>query len=132
MTDAVNPGHYKTRGVECIELVEMLPFCEGNAVKYLWRAGLKGPALEDLNKARWYLKRADTSKNALFAHRPRIFTHVLNEALEEFADETQRDAIEDICRGRLKSALAHVESMIAHASRVPPTPSTSEPCSVTM
>jgi hypothetical protein len=26
-------------------------------VKYLWRAGLKGDAVEDLNKAKWYIER---------------------------------------------------------------------------
>ena len=29
----------------------------GNAVKYIWRADLKGDAVEDLEKARWYLDR---------------------------------------------------------------------------
>jgi hypothetical protein len=32
-------------------------FCLGNAVKYIWRAGEKGDAVEDLRKARWYLDR---------------------------------------------------------------------------
>lgn len=32
-------------------------FCIGNAIKYLWRAGEKGDALEDLKKARWYVDR---------------------------------------------------------------------------
>jgi hypothetical protein len=32
-------------------------FCIGSAVKYLWRAGLKGDAIEDLLKARWYIDR---------------------------------------------------------------------------
>jgi len=30
-------------------------FNPGNAIKYIWRAGNKGNALEDLKKARWYL-----------------------------------------------------------------------------
>ena len=29
----------------------------GNAIKYLWRAGLKGEQVEDLRKARWYIDR---------------------------------------------------------------------------
>ena len=59
MTDNVNPTHYKTHpsGVECIEVTEHMPFCTGNAVKYLWRAGKKGPAVEDLRKAVWYIER---------------------------------------------------------------------------
>jgi hypothetical protein len=33
-------------------------FCLGNAVKYIWRAGLKSnSAIEDLQKACWYLER---------------------------------------------------------------------------
>lgn len=60
MSDPVNhPPHYTAHpsGVECIEITEHLNFCIGNAVKYLWRAGLKGDALEDLRKAAWYVQR---------------------------------------------------------------------------
>jgi hypothetical protein len=32
-------------------------FCLGNAVKYIWRCGQKGDAIEDLKKARWYIDR---------------------------------------------------------------------------
>lgn len=34
-------------------------FCIGNAIKYLWRAGLKVETdyLQDLQKAAWYLER---------------------------------------------------------------------------
>lgn len=44
---------------ECIEVIEALNlgFHSGNALKYLWRAGLKGSLLEDLGKAKWYLIR---------------------------------------------------------------------------
>ena len=53
------PRHYLSHpnGVECIDVVEHLPFCLGNVIKYIWRADLKGDALEDLRKARWYLDR---------------------------------------------------------------------------
>jgi hypothetical protein len=43
--------------VECIQVTEHLNFCIGNAIKYLWRAGLKGATVEDLKKARWYIDR---------------------------------------------------------------------------
>lgn len=54
-----HPGQYVSHpsGVECITVAEHMTFNVGNAVKYLWRAGLKGPALEDLKKARWYVDR---------------------------------------------------------------------------
>ena len=34
-----------------------MTFNVGSAMKYLWRAGLKGDALEDLMKAHWYVVR---------------------------------------------------------------------------
>lgn len=67
MAEQVNhPKHYNDHpsGIECIVVVEHMTFNVGNAVKYCWRAGLKGDAdeqetkrLEDLKKARWYLDR---------------------------------------------------------------------------
>jgi len=32
-------------------------FCLGNAMKYIWRADLKADAIEDLQKAMWYINR---------------------------------------------------------------------------
>lgn len=60
MGEAVNhPAHYNAHpsGVECIDVVEHFNFNVGNAVKYLWRAGLKGDVQEDLKKAAWYIDR---------------------------------------------------------------------------
>ena len=61
MNDNVNhPKHYNSHpsGVECIEITEHMNFCLGNAVKYIWRAGLKSDSpIEDLKKARWYIER---------------------------------------------------------------------------
>ena len=62
MADAVDhPTHYNAHpsGVECIAIVEHFTFNLGNAVKYVWRNGLKPTtdALEDLKKAKWYLER---------------------------------------------------------------------------
>lgn len=60
MTDPVNyPAHYTEHpsGVECIQIVEHMNFCLGNAVKYIWRAGLKNNAVEDLEKAAFYIAR---------------------------------------------------------------------------
>lgn len=58
--DAISPSHYKEHpsGVECITIAEHFGFCLGNAIKYIWRAGLKSTnRTEDLKKARWYLER---------------------------------------------------------------------------
>ena len=58
--DMVNhPPHYKVGGIEVIDFIEAKGFGYnlGNVVKYIARAGKKGSALEDLQKARWYLNR---------------------------------------------------------------------------
>src|SRR6056300_363394 len=60
-TSAVDhPSHYHAQsGVEVIDAVEAwgLGFCLGNVIKYVARAGHKGDAREDLQKALWYLTR---------------------------------------------------------------------------
>jgi len=54
-----NPVHYTDHpsGIECIQITEHMNFNLGNAVKYIWRAALKGKHLEDLKKAAWYVNR---------------------------------------------------------------------------
>lgn len=65
--DAVNnPKHYTSdpSGIECIEITRHRNFNIGNAIKYLWRAGLKEShtlnplekRLQDLDKAVWYIQ----------------------------------------------------------------------------
>ena len=64
--DPVNhPSHYCAGDIECIDAIAsalghdgLIAFCRGNAIKYLWRAGLKGDIEEDLRKAAWYCERA--------------------------------------------------------------------------
>lgn len=70
MSDNINhPSHYTSSGatcykcnanIECIQITEHLNFCLGNAMKYLWRAGLKNDKIEDLKKAAWYIEREIT------------------------------------------------------------------------
>jgi hypothetical protein len=60
ITSEVNhPKHYNTHpsGIECIDVVEHMNFNLGNAVKYIWRADEKGNAIQDLEKAKWYVER---------------------------------------------------------------------------
>lgn len=60
MTDMVNhPPHYTSHpsGIECVQITEHMNFLLGNAVKHIWRADLKGDAVEDLEKAAWYIQR---------------------------------------------------------------------------
>jgi hypothetical protein len=64
--DMVNhPKHYTSdpSGVECIDITRHRNFNVGNAIKYLWRAGLKEDSnksikkkqVEDLQKAVFYI-----------------------------------------------------------------------------
>lgn len=56
-----HPTRYNAHpsGVECIDIVEHMPFNVGSAVKYLWRLGLKENEndINDLKKALWYVER---------------------------------------------------------------------------
>ena len=59
--DFVNhPKHYcdHPSGIECIEITRHHDFAIGNAIKYLWRAGLKDSdnEIQDLKKAVWYIR----------------------------------------------------------------------------
>ena len=66
MNDPVNhPAHYTQGEREFIDILrdhlnaeQFEGFCIGNVIKYRHRAGLKGPAEEDLAKARWYARMA--------------------------------------------------------------------------
>ncbi|MEN9860833.1 MAG: hypothetical protein RLZZ515_1315 [Cyanobacteriota bacterium] len=67
MSDNVNhPAHYRRGSVEAIDVIEgaiadaphMVPaYLQGQVLKYLLRMWCKGNALEDAQKARWYLER---------------------------------------------------------------------------
>jgi len=69
--DKVNhPKHYLSHpsGIECIEVTRHMGFNLGNAIKYIWRADLKG-GVEDLEKAIWYL-RDEINKRAKVSTKP--------------------------------------------------------------
>lgn len=58
--DLINrPPHYTSHpsGIECIQITEHMGYNLGNAIKYIWRADLKGNSVDDLAKARWYITR---------------------------------------------------------------------------
>jgi hypothetical protein len=67
MNDPVNhPKHYTDHpsGIECIQITEHMGFNLGNALKYIWRCDLKKDAIEDLNKAIWYIQRELAKRQA--------------------------------------------------------------------
>jgi hypothetical protein len=66
--DAINPDHYKSHpsGVECIQITKHMNFCLGNAIKYIWRCGMKDDEIQELEKAKWYIQsEIDKRKEAL-------------------------------------------------------------------
>ena len=59
-----NPSHYTQGSVECIDAIEaalptdqFIGFLRGQVIKYAWRLGLKGEAVEDARKGTWYFTR---------------------------------------------------------------------------
>lgn len=63
--DPVNhPTHYASEAkcsgcgepIECIDVARHMGFDQGNALKYLWRAGKKDALVQDLKKAIWYIE----------------------------------------------------------------------------
>lgn len=67
MDNVNHPEHYTSHpsGIECIQITQFYDFCIGNAIKYLWRCGLKHEEgmsniekmIEDLKKAVWYINK---------------------------------------------------------------------------
>ncbi len=60
-----HPAHYQRKdGIECIDIIRHYTCDIANAIKYLWRAGLKvelgmedaEKEIEDLKKALWYIE----------------------------------------------------------------------------
>ena len=61
--DNVNhPPHYTKDKIECIDAIRSATsegyeyYLQGNIIKYIWRYNHKN-GVEDLKKAKWYLKR---------------------------------------------------------------------------
>jgi len=77
--DMVNhPPHYTQGGIECIDAMRaalgdegFVAYCRGAAIKYAWRAPLKGTAAEDLRKGAWYLTRAASVLDEITTDRAR-------------------------------------------------------------
>lgn len=64
--DNVNhPQHYNTGGIECIDGIvaaigidAAIDFCDGNVLKYAWRAKHKDKEMEDMQNAAWYAEKS--------------------------------------------------------------------------
>ncbi len=61
--DNINPSHYKSWWIECIDAIqsaltqeEFEWYLKWNILKYTWREKMKN-WLEDINKSQWYIKK---------------------------------------------------------------------------
>lgn len=62
VSDPVNPDHYKSGSIECIDALrsaltpeEFRGYCKGSAMAYLWRLGQKDAPEQEAKKALWYI-----------------------------------------------------------------------------
>lgn len=83
------PSHYNSHasGVETVQLTEHLSAMLGSAVKYVWRRGLKGPIVQDLEKAAWCFRRE--------AERLRAFKDASPWDIEAWKPLAEKVAIQD-------------------------------------
>ena len=102
-----HPSHYcqHPAGIECIDVIRHYVCDIANAIKYLWRAGLKAELgrddadkeIEDLHKALWYIEdylRTRTNEQIKYVQRSRMAAIV-----KELTDHS----IEEITQGYVAS-----------------------------
>lgn len=109
MDDKINhPKHYcEGREYEPIDIIEEwgLGMHAGNAVKYISRAGRKGDAIEDLEKARWYVDRYIEKRDKFFI---RIWDCIRRWFVSEITLESCVVAKDWELNDNLKEALHHI------------------------
>lgn len=110
VSDKINPPHYKSRSVECVDLAEKMSFCAGNALKYIWRAGDKPgvPAHEDWSKAAWYLRRCNARAENYADH---AFVSAIARAIEALTDDPVKAGALGTMRDGFAVAAAYCESI---------------------
>ena len=93
--DVINqPTHYASTmpsvKVECIDFAKDMNFCQGNAFKYVWRAGHKDDASQDLQKAIWYLNKSEQQRlNISERVNTRAWTYVFEKLCESVNSEAE-------------------------------------------
>jgi hypothetical protein len=105
-----HPRHYNQSpsGIETIELIEHLPANLSNAVKHIWRCGLKQTEtrLRDLQSAKWYTER-EQRRNELFEldEDPKPKTDVVWRALARQVIAAEKE--DSVLCGYLEALLAN-------------------------
>lgn len=115
--EAVNhPAHYMdASGVECIDIIEHMKFSSGNAFKYIYRAGMKGETVEDLNKSVFYLNHAakKLEVNTMPLHVKELVNRVAATRHEYIAE-----AMQAIYYGEWNQAIVYINSYADVLSRL--------------
>lgn len=110
--NVINPNHYKSHpsGIECIDVVEHMSFCLGNAIKYIWRAGQKDDIFKDLRKAIWYINQEIDRLKRLGYHEegdPKISlkeARAKRDKEEKRKVEDERDRLEELVQDYKRSS----------------------------
>lgn len=110
MSTVDHPSHYnQISGIECIDVVENFNFNVGNAIKYLWRSGLKSDnPIEDLEKAVWYCQRELERVKRFVAQRSNRMTD--EEEIESLEEDLNYMSAE---MNEIKSKIAEIKLRIA-------------------
>lgn len=104
-------------GIECIEVTRLCPFDLGNAIKYIWRSEHKN-GIEDLKKARWYLK--DVLANGLASHPPFKARKLLEQAAAADVDagsHARGVMLEYLARGQLDDTILLITAIVDGAAQ---------------
>ena len=106
-----NLSHYRSHpsGVECIEVIRGLPFSAGNAIKYIWRAGQKDSAKQDLDKALWYIQDCIDNKAKVLAGEQAI--DMFERWANEETDLEKVWAVDSILLNELATAKIYTERL---------------------
>jgi hypothetical protein len=114
--DMVNhPDHYKARAIECLTATRGMGFSLGNSVKYVYRAPFKGNIVQDLEKARFYMRDHIKHSEGAFC----FLGCVTREALRRLAVDSgrhERRFFQAVAEGRWGAALSEIEGLIADAA----------------
>ena len=113
--DEVNhPKHYTGRkaDLECIMFTELMPSLAANAFKYVWRCDDKGNRTEDLEKARWYLNRANHMYYGEAVQGRKVRRLMLNVLNGSDFDDWHKHVLSAIIDGEYSNAYNAISAMI--------------------
>jgi hypothetical protein len=125
-----HPRHYNQHpsNIETIELIEHLPANLSNAVKYIWRCGLKQTEtpLRDLQSAKWYTDR-EIRRIELFEleDEPKPKTEIVWRSLARQVIAAEKPGsllsgyLEALLLGHFDEMLEEIDFAIAEATRSP-------------